>query len=707
MQRILACGCMGLGGVAVDLCPEIRVLSVIRDHRKEFIAGGCLHLDANLIVFSCDKGGGRCHQLPIINPVIGNIPESMVGIVTIVPNRRIAGAIGSNGIAGSIALLRGGNEDSNRIIHILLQIADIADIIPILILMVAHSGYLSALTNALEIMADISRFGIRQGLGMGLIIFVVLVIMFGLQREIIAFYLIAGLILNKAAIIIGHGAGILGSNKGEIRPLEILARQRLSVEGIINPLAAFKIGSAPGIGQLPFTNGLDGCMSNIALVIILIRAAHINIVDIGRLLGDHDGGHFIIADIAIAICISVFMRKKMGGFIAPFANARKDMAVFAPLRKGAGALMGFEALVIMIIMGSRKNSVLRFGFVAILIGDDAADGPWGTAGIGMHNEIQIRPLIVFIFCGLAIFRKGLIDSLPAGGIFSAPGIGQRALAHRFHAEMGDISLVIVLIGAEHPHIFYIFRLLQDLNFRIAHITAGDAVIVGIKGMGIFIAIVRAILAIMAAIPMVGIIPAPCRDRSCPMGIGRRGMHLSKMRLPMLIFNAYPFGAIAALKGGKIHAADQAEAAIIANPFAFGAIFAAVEADIGAIGARAAIGADINAIAAKIAVFAKSIGATAAFGAAILADNDIIGALVAIGAMEAAIDGAFNAKLAGAAIILAVGADIAIHAIFAVALPIAFGAIGAMEIIIDGAIGADNGALPFGAEIADGGAIIAF
>lgn len=246
-----------------------------------------------------------------------------------------------------------------------------------------------------------------------------------------------------------------------------------------------------------------------------------------------------------------------------------------------------------------------------------------------------------------------------------------------------------------------------MNFRIAHITASGAVIVCIKGMGIFIAEMGAILAIMAAIPMVGIIPAPCRDRSCRMGIGRRGMLLLKMLLPILIFNAYPIGAIAALKGGKIHAADQAEAAIIANPFAFGAIFAAVEADIGAVGASAAIGADINAIAAKIAVFAKSIGAPIAFFAAILADNDIINALVAIGAMEAAIDGAFNAKLAGAAIILAICADIALHAVFAIALPIAFGAIGAMKIILNGAFGADMAPYLFGAELATGAAILAF
>jgi len=136
------------------------------------------------------------------------------------------------------------------------------------------------------------------------------------------------------------------------------------------------------------------------------------------------------------------------------------------------------------------------------------------------------------------------------------------------------------------------------------------------------------------------------------------MLLFEMLKPGIVFYADPIGAVAALKGCKVLTAYKAQSAVIADALALGAVFAAVFADLGTRRAGSASGADLNAFAAKVAVIAEFVSTGGASLAAILADDLLFAAGLAVLTVITLGDSTFDAKHMGCADLSAVSADTA-------------------------------------------------
>ena len=179
-----------------------------------------------------------------------------------------------------------------------------------------------------------------------------------------------------------------------------------------------------------------------------------------------------------------------------------------------------------------------------------------------------------------------------------------------------------------------------------------------------------------------------------------------MLVPIRAFHAHPFCAVAACHGGNILAAFQAEAAIVADSHALGAMLLAVRANFSTVGASAAIGTNLHAVAAQIAVETESVRTAAAHFAAALANCFVLAACFAIRAVKPVGNRTFHTKVMRGANIRTVGANTAFFAVFLAAVAVASLALGAVKPFFNRTFLTNNFPHFFGAIIANGRTIVA-
>lgn len=155
-----------------------------------------------------------------------------------------------------------------------------------------------------------------------------------------------------------------------------------------------------------------------------------------------------------------------------------------------------------------------------------------------------------------------------------------------------------------------------------------------------------VFAVSTYVPMIGVIPLPCSNRSCAVASILFGMGFIEMLLPIVAFHTHPSGAIAACKVCDIGTANKTVFAIITDTLALRAVFLTVGADGCTFFAGAAALTNLNAFRAQITAFAECVSTFITFFPTALAKNCLIAALLTARAMIAVRDGTINAHFVG-------------------------------------------------------------
>ena len=106
---------------------------------------------------------------------------------------------------------------------------------------------------------------------------------------------------------------------------------------------------------------------------------------------------------------------------------------------------------------------------------------------------------------------------------------------------------------------------DDLDLRVAHITANGTYAVCVKGMRALTREMTVLIAVNASVPVVCTVPIPCRGGSDAVtGLSGLGiaMLLGKMLVPIHIFYADPFAAVTSGEVGNVLTANEAEIAVV-------------------------------------------------------------------------------------------------------------------------------------------------
>ena len=240
------------------------------------------------------------------------------------------------------------------------------------------------------------------------------------------------------------------------------------------------------------------------------------------------------------------------------------MPVFVAFCTFQWMLIASIVLKILVVMLCLHQRIPGSHLVAVYIGDDTADVPFPAAGIGWNQPVDFTALKVLSLlrvsqrCVYHLSKTVMIVPL-------VPGIGQFALARRLYAEAGNITVVIVLIRAGHKSSFGVARLDDDLDLRVAHITANGTYAVCVKGMRALTREMTVLIAVNASVPVVCTVPIPCRGGSDAVtGLSGLGiaMLLGKMLVPIHIFYADPFAAVTSGEVGNVLTANEAEIAVV-------------------------------------------------------------------------------------------------------------------------------------------------
>ena len=265
------------------------------------------------------------------------------------------------------------------------------------------------------------------------------------------------------------------------------------------------------VHQFPVIHAVVGHKPE-AVLGIVVAAAHSGIagrtINRNRIIGKltfFGGGNknrrridhilFRITDLTHIIVVLIHMLTESGYFTAFGTDTHQLVTVvfFTGISVGVGA--GGQVIpIILIIMPCRKGDIHRSGFVALLVGDDTRVGIFGTTGILGHQQFQFRAVIHFTLPGVGQRYIGLFTG---NELFSAPGIGQLTFALRCHTEIGEVALVITLVGVVGIGGHGIFGLLGDENLAnliVADITVAVTVLVLVRAQmaNLFAAIANAL-----------------------------------------------------------------------------------------------------------------------------------------------------------------------------------------------------------------------
>lgn len=214
-----------------------------------------------------------------------------------------------------------------------------------------------------------------------------------------------------------------------------------------------------------------------------------------------------------------------------------------------------------------------------------------------------------------------------------------------------------------------------------------------------------VVAVSTYVPMIGVIPLPCSNRSCAVASICFGMCFIEMLLPIVAFHTHPSGAIAACKACNIGTANKTVFAIIADTLAFRAVFLTVGADSCTFFAGAAALTDLNAFRAQITAFAECVSTFITFFPTALAKNCLITALLTARAMIAVRNGTINAHLVRGTNIGTSSANAAFRTELATA--VTFRTLRAVHAGLNGTLLADDGAFFFAAVQTGRRTILAF
>ena len=342
-------------------------------------------------------------------------------------------------------------------------------------------------------------------------------------------------------------------------------------------------------------------------------------------------------------------------------------------------------LKILVVMPCLHQCVSGGHLVAVCVADDTTNVPIVVTSIGGDQPIDLGSLKALSVHGVG--QRGVLDRAePMMIIAAVPSIGQFALTRRSYTEAGHVLLVVILIRTGHQRGFGVAGLDEDLDLRILHITANSTDAVPVEGVLTLAGQMDVITAVSATVPMVGGIPVPGGNGSDGMtalsGLGIR-MLIGKMLVPIRVFHADPFAAIAAGIVGEILAANQAETTLITKACALRAVLLTVGADVRATLAGAAVLTNQNAIGTQITVFAECLGTFQTAFPAPLTKGYILDVTFTAGAMIAGGDGTIQAEILVGIDLGTVAANTTFRAELAATFTVALRAIRAVHTIVDG------------------------
>ena len=386
--------------------------------------------------------------------------------------------------------------------------------------------------------------------------------------------------------------------------------------------------------------------------------------------------------------------------ITAFAHTLQLVRLIIDRHMAVGPFVGLIEHIVLEIMSCYDLCLLGSYLIALCVGNDTDDDIFITAGIRWHHIPKLRTVEAFTLLRLCQLCQRLVGVLTVLIVFYTPGVGQLAEAKGLYPHTGDVRRVVGFIGACDEHIPGILGLLHDHDLGVLDVTADGALGVLVIGMAAYAQMMVAAVAVNAFLPVLCHIPGPAGNRPGIVLPFLFGMLFLEVGSPAVVLDTDPIGAITALEVGIVLTADKTQVTVVANALAIGAVFLAVFADIGAIGASAATGTELYTIAAQIAVLTHIVCAFAAAFAAFLADVYLFTAGLAARAMVVLFDGAVDTQVVGRADVPAACADLAFLTLVSAVISVAFIAIRAVQTFTDGALHTDDIAHFRSAVVAD-------